>query len=142
MTHPFHDFDLRTLAGERLDPGAYEGKTLLLVNVASACGLTPQYKGLVALHQELAAQGAAVIGIPCNQFGGQEPGTPAEIQSFCSSQYGVDFTLLEKQDVNGDKRSPLYRHLVGDGADIEWNFEKFVVDGLSLIHISEPTRPY
>lgn len=129
MTHPFRDFALRTLTGEELPAETYEGKTLLLVNVASACGLTPQYTGLVSLHQELAEQGASVIGIPCNQFGAQEPGTPAEIQNFCTTEYGVDFPLLEKQNVNGENRSPLYQHLVGSGADIEWNFAKFVVDG-------------
>lgn len=129
MTHPFQDFALHTLSGEEVAPAAYEGKTLLVVNVASQCGLTPQYNGLVALHRELADQGGAVIGVPCNQFGAQEPGTPAEIQAFCSANYGVDFLLLAKQDVNGPNRSALYRHLIGDGDDIQWNFEKFVVDG-------------
>ena len=129
--HPFDAMQLCALDGTPLDPASYRGKTLLVVNVASRCGFTPQYHGLVALHRELMEQGGAVIGVPCNQFGGQEPGTPAEIQTFCQSTYGVDFPLLEKQDVNGPGRSPLYRYLVdsevGGGTDIQWNFEKFVL---------------
>ncbi|MFO0750957.1 MAG: glutathione peroxidase [Myxococcota bacterium] len=117
---------------KRLDGSAVgdelAGKALLVVNVASACGYTPQYKGLVTLHGELGGDGFAVVGVPCNQFGAQEPGTPEEIATFCETRYAVDFPLLEKQEVNGAGRSALYRHLIGGGADIKWNFEKFVVD--------------
>jgi glutathione peroxidase len=132
MTHPFREMNLKTLEGEALDPSVYEGKALLIVNVASRCGFTGQYEALVALHEEMKAKGGAVIGVPCNQFGGQEPGTAEEIRSFCATTYGVDFPILEKQDVNGEGRSALYRHLVGSevggGSDIKWNFAKFVVD--------------
>lgn len=131
MTHPFAALALKTLEGTTLAPEAYEGRALLIVNVASRCGLTPQYSGLVALHKELAALGGAVVGVPCNQFGAQEPGNADQIRTFCSTTYGVDFPLLEKQEVNGPARSPLYQHLVGSGVggggDIQWNFEKFVV---------------
>lgn len=126
MPHPFDALNLTTLSGEPLDPAIYRGRPLLVVNVASRCGLTPQYTDLAALSAEL-GEAAAVIGVPCNQFGAQEPGSAEEIQQFCSMTYGVDFPLLAKQDVNGADRSPLYRHLVGDGDDIEWNFGKFVV---------------
>ncbi|MCB9547928.1 MAG: glutathione peroxidase [Myxococcales bacterium] len=127
MSHPFDAMGLTTLEGEPLAPDAYRGKALLVVNVASRCGLTPQYEELVALAQETAADGVAVLGVPCNQFGAQEPGSAEEIRTFCSTTYGVDFPLLSKQDVNGPDRSPLYQHLVGGGPDIEWNFGKFVV---------------
>ena len=126
MSHPFDAMNLTALDGTPLDSSAWRGRPVLVVNVASRCGLTPQYDDLVALSGEMGA-GATVLGVPCNQFGAQEPGTADEIQSFCSMTYGVDFPLLAKQDVNGPDRSPLYQHLVGDGADIEWNFGKFVV---------------
>jgi len=111
-----------------------QGKAALLVNVASKCGLTPQYTGLEALHERLSSRGFSVIGFPCNQFGGQEPGSPTEIAQFCSTTYGVTFPLSEKIDVNGEGRHPLYRELTqtadadGHRGDIRWNFEKFVVD--------------
>jgi glutathione peroxidase len=111
-----------------------QGKAALLVNVASKCGLTPQYTGLEALHERLSARGFSVIGFPCNQFGGQEPGSPTEIAEFCSTTYGVTFPLSEKIEVNGEGRHPLYRELTqtadaeGHRGDIRWNFEKFVVD--------------
>ena len=109
------------------------GKATLMVNVASKCGLTPQYEGLEALYERFGGQGFSVIGIPCNQFGAQEPGTADEIKTFCSTSYGVQFPLTEKIDVNGDSRHPLYQQLTdtadGEGhkGDIRWNFEKFVV---------------
>ena len=111
------------------------GRPALLVNVASRCGLTPQYTGLEALHEKYADQGFTVVGIPCNQFGGQEPGTSDEIAEFCSSTYGVTFPLTEKVEVNGEGRHPVYADLVqtpdeeGRTGDISWNFEKFLVDG-------------
>ena len=126
---PIHDLD-----GDDADLHDYEGKTLLLVNVASACGLTPQYAGLQKLHEEFGGKGFEVLGFPCNQFLEQEPGTADEIQEFCSVNYGVTFPLFEKIDVNGDDKDPLYAELeetadVADGhtGDIRWNFEKFLV---------------
>lgn len=132
---------------ERLDGTpigeALADKALLIVNVASRCGFTPQYEGLVALHHELAGDVFSVVGVPCNQFGAQEPGSPDEIATFCRTTYAVDFPLLAKQDVNGPGRSALYRHLIGDGADIRWNFEKFVVDksGRVTARFGSRTRP-
>ena len=110
------------------------GRPALLVNVASKCGLTPQYAGLEELHEKLGPRGFTVVGIPCNQFGGQEPGRPAEIAEFCSATYGVTFPMTEKIEVNGDGRHPLYDELTraadeqGRTGDIAWNFEKFVLD--------------
>jgi len=111
------------------------GKVTLLVNVASKCGLTPQYTGLEALHEKYAGQGFSVVGVPCNQFMGQEPGTADEIATFCSTTYGVTFPLLEKIDVNGDNQHAIYQQLnavadaEGVNGDIRWNFEKFLVSG-------------
>ncbi|NUW36222.1 glutathione peroxidase [Nonomuraea sp. SMC257] len=128
------DIPLRTLAGSPTTLGELAGgQTLLIVNVASKCGLTPQYAGLVELHQRYGPRGFSVIGMPCNQFMGQEPGSAEEIQEFCSTTYGVDFPLLEKADVNGPDRHPLYAALTetpdadGEAGDIQWNFEKFLV---------------
>lgn len=139
----FDDLKLKALDGSDLDAGVLADKVCLFVNVASRCGLTPQYTGLVALHGELDDGAFAVIGVPCNQFGAQEPGTPDEIQTFCATKYGVDFPLLSKQDVNGDGRSALYQHLVGDGEPIGWNFGKFLVgrDGKVLGRFSPRTPP-
>ncbi|WP_030454239.1 glutathione peroxidase [Herbidospora cretacea] len=123
------DIPVTTLDGRATTLGdLLQGRSALVVNVASKCGLTPQYTGLVRLQDTFAPRGFTVIGVPCNQFMGQEPGTADEIQEFCSVTYGVDFPLLEKADVNGDDRHPLYRALVGDGEDIKWNFEKFTVN--------------
>ncbi|MFC6705506.1 glutathione peroxidase [Flexivirga alba] len=111
-----------------------QGRPALLVNVASKCGLTPQYTGLEALQKDYQAKGFTVIGFPCNQFAGQEPGTAEEIQEFCSATYGVTFPMTEKIDVNGDNRHPIYQSLTqavdqdGKDGDIQWNFEKFVID--------------
>ncbi|RSN65291.1 glutathione peroxidase [Amycolatopsis roodepoortensis] len=128
-----HDIPLKTLAGEDTTLGALEGKTLLVVNVASKCGLTPQYTGLEKLQERYADKGFSVVGFPCNQFAGQEPGTAEEIQTFCSTTYGVSFPLFEKLDVNGETRHPLYTELTkaadaeGAAGDVQWNFEKFLV---------------
>ncbi|MGY6650596.1 glutathione peroxidase [Amycolatopsis sp. TRM77291] len=128
-----HDIPLKTLAGEDTTLGALEGKTLLVVNVASQCGLTPQYTGLEKLQERYADKGFSVVGFPCNQFAGQEPGTAEEIQTFCSTTYGVSFPLFEKLDVNGETRHPLYAELTkaadaeGAAGDVQWNFEKFLV---------------
>ena len=118
--------------------GDYRGKVLLVVNVASKCGFTKQYDGLQELWTEYRDQGLVVLGVPCNQFAGQEPGEPEEIVSFCRMNFGVDFPLLEKQNVRGKDKSPLYTHLVDSeevgGAEVAWNFEKFLVspDGTVL----------
>jgi glutathione peroxidase len=128
-----HDVKISTLQGEPTELGSYQGKVLLIVNVASKCGLTPQYAGLERLHERYADRGFAVLGVPCNQFGAQEPGSPAEIETFCSTNYGVTFPMTEKVEVNGPGRHPLYEELTraaddeGNGGDIQWNFEKFVV---------------
>jgi glutathione peroxidase len=128
-----YDHHLKALDGSALDLHDYEDKALLIVNVASKCGLTPQYTGLEKIHEEYADKGFSVLGIPCNQFMGQEPGTPDEIATFCSTSYGVTFPLAEKVDVNGDDQHPLYADLndVADGegkaGDVTWNFEKFLV---------------
>ncbi|MGB0564870.1 MAG: glutathione peroxidase [Spirulinaceae cyanobacterium] len=130
---------LTTLDGQPLAPEVIDNKVVLFVNVASACGLTPQYEGLVKLQDEFGDRGLVIIGVPCNQFGKQEPGSPEEIKEFTQSKYEVNFPLLEKQDVNGSDRSPLYQFLIGGGDDIAWNFGKFVVgrDG-SVIKRFEP----
>ena len=129
-----YDVPLRTIDGEATSLAEHKGKVLLLVNVASKCGLTPQYEGLERLHETYRDRGFAVLGFPSNQFAGQEPGTSEEIKTFCSMTYGVTFPLFEKIDVNGDERHPLYEQLTqvpdaeGKDGDIAWNFEKFLID--------------
>ncbi len=118
---------LKDVNGGAHDLSRYRGQVVLVVNVASRCGLTPQYAGLQALSDRYADRGLVVLGVPCNQFGGQEPGTAGEIEEFCSVNYGVTFPLTAKVDVNGPGRHPLYAELIGDGPDVQWNFEKFVV---------------
>jgi glutathione peroxidase len=143
----FDAIALRTLAGEPFDHAALDGKVVLFVNVASKCGLTLQYGQLVALHERFRNRGFTIVGTPCNQFLGQEPGSAEDIQQFCSVTYGVDFPLLEKADVNGAKRAPLYQWLIGSeaggGADIGWNFEKFLVgrDGAVLHRFAPRVAP-
>jgi glutathione peroxidase len=128
-----YEHQLQTLDGSPLDLHDYEDKALLIVNVASKCGLTPQYTGLEKLHEQYADRGFAVLGVPCNQFGGQEPGSAEEIATFCSTSYGVTFPMAQKVDVNGDDQHPLYAELnavadaEGKAGDITWNFEKFLV---------------
>ncbi|AEM83378.1 glutathione peroxidase [Streptomyces violaceusniger] len=128
-----YDIPLHTLTGEPTSLGEHRGAALLVVNVASKCGLTPQYEGLERLQQRYAERGFTVLGVPCNQFAGQEPGTSEEIQTFCSTTYGVSFPLLEKIDVNGEQRHPLYAELTrtpdaqGEAGDVQWNFEKFLI---------------
>ncbi|HEX6590917.1 MAG TPA: glutathione peroxidase [Moraxellaceae bacterium] len=141
------DFSLNTLEGGHLDMATLRDKVVLLVNVASQCGLTPQYKGLEALYQEYGARGLVVLGLPCNQFAGQEPGTAAEIRQFCSLNYDVSFPLTQKVEVNGANRHALYHWLTGEKAafpgDITWNFEKFLVgrDGEVKARFSPKTAP-
>ena len=128
-----HDIPLHTLSGESASLGDLAGQTLLVVNVASKCGLTPQYEKLEELQRTYSGRGFSVVGFPCNQFGGQEPGTAEEIETFCSVNYGVTFPMTEKVEVNGDDRHPLYQLLTetpdaeGQAGDIQWNFEKFLV---------------
>jgi len=128
-----YDIPIHTLQGDDAKLSDYAGKTLLLVNVASKCGLTPQYEGLERLQKTYGDKGFSVIGFPCNQFMGQEPGTSDEIAQFCSATYGVTFPLMEKIEVNGEGRHPIYSELTektdaeGNAGDITWNFEKFLV---------------
>ncbi|MGI8794467.1 MAG: glutathione peroxidase [Acidimicrobiales bacterium] len=128
-----HDVPVRTLTGEETALSEHAGKALLIVNVASKCGLTPQYEGLERLHESYGDRGFAVLGFPCNQFAGQEPGSAEEIQTFCSTTYGVTFPMYEKVDVNGDSQHPLFAELTavpdGDGkaGDVAWNFEKWLI---------------
>ncbi|WP_405595853.1 glutathione peroxidase [Streptomyces sp. NBC_01410] len=144
-----YDIPLRTLNGEPTSLADYEGKAVLLVNVASKCGLTPQYAGLERLQKQYGEQGFSVVGVPCNQFAGQEPGSAEEIESFCSATYGVTFPMLEKTDVNGAGRHPLYAELTqvadaeGEAGDIQWNFEKFLIgkDGQVVSRIRPRTEP-
>ena len=130
-----YDFTMKTIDGREQSLGDYRGKVLLLVNVASRCGLTPQYRGLQSLHAEYGPRGFAVLGFPCNQFAGQEPGSDADVKAFCSANYGVTFPMFSKLQVNGGGRAPLYTWLTGQTAapdgpgDIKWNFAKFVVNG-------------
>jgi len=129
-----YDYSVDDIHGKAVSLSRYKGKVLLIVNVASKCGFTPQYKGLEALYQRLHGKGLEVLGFPCNQFGAQEPGTEAEIESFCELNYGVTFPMFAKVDVNGDQAAPLYQYLksakpglLGTEA-IKWNFTKFLVD--------------
>ena len=130
-----YGFDMKGIDGTDQRLADYKGKVLLIVNVASQCGLTPQYAGLEELYRAMKDRGLVVLGFPCNQFGGQEPGSETEIKAFCSTRYDVSFPMFSKLDVNGKQRHPLYAWLTAqdtrpDGAgDIKWNFAKFVVDG-------------
>ena len=143
----FHDLTLDALDGKPLSLKTLKGQVVLVVNVASKCGLTPQYAALENLYQQYKEQGFSVLGVPCNQFAGQEPGTEEDIQAFCSLNYGVSFPLSSKVEVNGPDRHQLYRLLAGEGAefpgDITWNFEKFLVgpDGRVLARFSPRTTP-
>jgi glutathione peroxidase len=127
------NLDLTSITGEPLGPDVLGGKAVLIVNVASKCGLTPQYEGLERLQQRFGPDKFTVLGVPCNQFAGQEPGTPEEIQQFCSATYGATFPLAEKTDVNGPRQSPLYQELTavpdaaGEAGEVQWNFEKFLL---------------
>jgi glutathione peroxidase len=144
-----HDIDLQTLSGDAATLGDFAGSTILVVNVASQCGLTPQYAGLQRLYERFADRGLVVAGFPCNQFGEQEPGTSDEISEFCSVNYGVSFPMFAKIDVNGPDRHPLYAELTdvadaeGKAGDIQWNFEKFLVgpDGKVLARFRPLTEP-
>ena len=146
---PLYDSKISTLDGKADLLADQKGKVALVVNVASKCGLTPQYTGLEKIHERYADRGFTVLGFPSNQFGAQEPGTPEEIATFCSTNYGVTFPLSEKIDVNGDNRHPIYQDLTqvadadGKSGDISWNFEKFLVgrDGEVIQRFSPMVDP-
>ena len=143
----FYDFEVDRLDGGKDLLSGLKGKVVLAVNVASRCGLTPQYTDLEGLHEELAGENFAVVGFPCNQFGAQEPGNAQEIEAFCSTTYGVTFPMSSKLEVNGAGRHPLYAWLTdpanGHAGDIEWNFEKFLIgrDGKLLNRYSPAVKP-
>ncbi|SDG81745.1 glutathione peroxidase [Vibrio xiamenensis] len=162
-----YDIEVTSIDGKPLTLAEYQGKVLLVVNVASECGLTPQYEALEALYKEKKSQGLEVLGFPCNQFGAQEPGSEAEIQSFCTSKFGIEFPMFSKIDVNGDNRHPLYTELLnaipertfapdsgfveklkgygieGKEGDILWNFEKFLINkqGEVVAHFAPDMAP-
>ena len=143
------DAPIKTLKGQPTTLAAHKGKALMLVNVASQCGLTPQYATLEQLQKQYGPKGFTVIGFPCNQFGGQEPGTAEEIGEFCSTNYGITFPITEKIEVNGEGRHAIYKALTsvadasGHSGDIRWNFEKFVVsaDGTKITRFSPKATP-
>ena len=144
-----HDIPVNSLTGQPASLGDLAGKTVLVVNVASKCGLTPQYEGLERLQERYGDRGFSVVGFPCNQFGGQEPGSAEEISTFCSVNYGVTFPMFEKIEVNGPERHPIYTELTavpdaeGEAGDIQWNFEKFLIgrDGAVLGRFRPRTDP-
>ncbi len=144
-----HEIELQTISGDPATLGDFAGDAILVVNVASECGLTPQYAGLQRLHERFAHRGLTVAGFPCNQFGGQEPGSPEQISEFCTVNYGVSFPMFAKIDVNGPDRHPLYAELTettdaeGKAGDIQWNFEKFLVapDGKVIGRFRPLTEP-
>lgn len=142
MPSPLYDIPVDRIDGSKVSLGDYAGRVLLVVNVASKCGLTPQYDGLEALYAKYKDSGLTVVGFPANNFAGQEPGTNEEIQDFCRSTFGVDFPMFAKISVKGEDRHPLYDALAGD-EDISWNFEKFLVgrDGKVAARFSPKTVP-
>ena len=144
---PIYDIPTKDIDGKAASLKPYEGKVLLIVNVASRCGYTPQYKALEATYEKYKDQGLVVLGFPCNQFGGQEPGSDAEIKQFCTSKYNVTFPMFDKLEVNGSSRHPLYVALAGEGSpfpgNIKWNFTKFLVgrDGKILKRFESKVKP-
>lgn len=149
MAASVHEFKARAITGEEIPLDHYKGKALLIVNTASACGYTPQYAGLEALHKKYQDRGFAVLGFPCNQFGKQEPGSEAEIAVFCKKNYGVTFPMFAKVDVNGDQAHPLFDYLKKSlpgllGTEpIKWNFTKFLIDkeGKPIERFAPATKP-
>jgi glutathione peroxidase len=139
-----HEFKLKTIDGQEKSLADYKGKVLLIVNVASRCGFTHQYEGLEKLHREMKDKGVVVIGVPCNQFGAQEPGTEEQIKTFCSTKYDVTFDMFSKVDVNGQNAHPLYKWLTTEGkGDVKWNFAKFLVgkDGKLITRFDSKVEP-
>ncbi|MFY9269817.1 MAG: glutathione peroxidase [Candidatus Manganitrophaceae bacterium] len=149
MSDPVYEFNVRTITGENTSLSQYQGKALLIVNTASQCGYTPQYAGLEGLYKKYKDRGLVVLGFPCNQFGGQEPGTEGEILSFCEKNYGVTFPLFGKIDVNGDQAAPLFDFLkkslpgILGTEPIKWNFTKFLIDknGRPVERFAPATKP-
>ena len=139
----FYALETRTLEGEEISLAEWDGRVALVVNVASKCGLTPQYEGLEALHRELSDRGFAVLGFPSNDFMNQEPGSPSEIRAFCSDTYGVTFPMFEKVAVKGEAKSPVYEHLTRELEEPTWNFTKYLVDrsGTVLYRFPPQTAP-
>ncbi len=145
----FYDYSLQMIDGQTKNLSDFAGQVVLVVNVASECGLTPQYKRLQGLHSDRHEDGFTVLGVPCNQFGGQEPGNEQEIVAFCESNFGVTFPMTSKVDVNGEGRDPLYAWLTeqdpgpAEGGEIKWNFEKFLIgkDGSLLARFEPKTTP-
>jgi glutathione peroxidase len=143
-----YDFQAETLTDGVVSLRDFQGKVLLIVNTASKCGFTPQYKGLEELHKELSPRGCVVLGFPCNQFGGQEPGDAKQIKEFCASNYSLSFPMFAKVDVNGDNAHPLYKYLKNEksgllGSSIKWNFTKFLIDrtGKVVARHAPTTKP-
>ncbi len=148
MAESIHDFTIKTIDGKEKSLSDYKGKVVLIVNVASKCGYTPQYEGLQDLYEKYKEQGFVVLGFPCNQFRNQEPGTNEEIKDFCTTEYGVTFPMFSKIKVNGDDAHPLYKYLKSEKAglindNIKWNFTKFLIDknGKPLKRFGTPTKP-
>ena len=146
-TKPLYDIPMKDIEGKETSLKAFEGKVILLVNVASRCGNTPQYAGLESLYQEYKDQGLVVVGVPCNDFGAQEPGSNEDIKTFCSTKYKVDFPMMDKVHVKGPEQHALYTALTGKGGafpgDVKWNFGKFLVgrDGKPIKRIEPATKP-
>jgi len=144
----FHDFEINSLQGKPIDFNVFKGKVVLAVNTASQCSLTPQYEGLQALHKKYASQGLVIIGFPCNQFGAQESGEPKDIEQGCLINYGVDFTVTQKIDVNGHSSHPIFEYLRTElpgilGNKIKWNFTKFLIgkNGQPIKRFAPTTKP-
>lgn len=145
---PIYQFSLNSLQGQPIDFSALQNKVVLIVNTASKCGFTPQYEGLQKLHQQYHEQGLVIIGTPCNQFGGQEPGGATDIQDSCLINYGVDFLISEKIEVNGENAHPLFNYLTAElkgvlGKKVRWNFTKFLIgrDGTPIKRFAPTTKP-
>ena len=147
MSNTISDITVKTMDGKDVKLADYKGKVLLIVNVASKCGYTPQYKGLEAIYKKYKEKGFEILGFPCNDFGGQEPGSNEEIKNFCSSKYDVTFKLFDKIKVLGDERAPLYARLINNDVtekgDVQWNFEKFLIDrkGKIIARFKSPVKP-
>ena len=144
----FYNFNAKSLQGKEINMKSYKGKVVLIVNTASKCGFTPQYEGLENLYKEFKDKGLVILGFPCNQFGGQEPGSAEEIGTFCTANYGVTFPMFEKIEVNGDNADPLYKYLKQAlpgtlGESIKWNFTKFLLDknGNPVKRFASTTKP-
>ena len=148
MNNSFYDFEAKLLSGQNVSMSQFKGKTIIVVNTASKCGLTPQYEGLENLYEKYKDKGLVILGFPCNQFGQQESGTADQIEEFCQVNYGVSFTMFDKIEVNGDNAHPIFKYLKANlggifGSRIKWNFTKFVIDknGKPVKRFSPTTKP-